>query len=223
MEGKGVYARWDSDEESLRVYSSTQTTTGVRAAVAAKLGLPLAKVECIAPDVGGGFGVKIMHPWPEEVLVPWAARRLNRARQVGRGPARALHLLRPRARPAAGGRGRLRRRGPGARPVGPVLARQRRLHAVRHHRPDHHLHPAARALQARRLPVRVLLAVHQHRHRDPLPRRRAAAGRLRDGAHDGRDRRLPRPRPGRRARAPTSSSRTRCPTSTGCSSRTAGR
>jgi CO/xanthine dehydrogenase Mo-binding subunit len=28
--------------------------------------------------VGGGFGVKIMHPWPEEVLVPWAARRLDR-------------------------------------------------------------------------------------------------------------------------------------------------
>lgn len=77
MEGKGVYARWDSDEQSLRIYSSTQTSTGVRAAVAAKLGMPLAKVECIAPDVGGGFGVKIMHPWPEEVLVPWAARRLD--------------------------------------------------------------------------------------------------------------------------------------------------
>ena len=78
MEGKGVYARWDLDEGSLRLYSSTQTTTGVRAAVAAKLGMPLAKVECIAPDVGGGFGVKIMHPWPEEVLVPWAARNLGR-------------------------------------------------------------------------------------------------------------------------------------------------
>lgn len=77
MEGKGVYARWNSDDESLRVYSSTQTSTGVRACVAAKLGLPLAKVECIAPDVGGGFGVKIMHPWPEEVLVPWAARNLD--------------------------------------------------------------------------------------------------------------------------------------------------
>ena len=49
----------------------------MRAAVAAKLGLPLAKVECIAPDVGGGFGVKIMHPWPEEVLIPWAARNLD--------------------------------------------------------------------------------------------------------------------------------------------------
>jgi len=78
MEGKGVYAKWDLDEGSLRLYSSTQTTTGVRAAVAAKLGMPLAKVECVAPDVGGGFGVKIMHPWPEEVLVPWAARNLGR-------------------------------------------------------------------------------------------------------------------------------------------------
>ena len=31
MEGKGVYAQWNSDDESLRVYSSTQTSTGVRA------------------------------------------------------------------------------------------------------------------------------------------------------------------------------------------------
>ncbi|GGO18836.1 dehydrogenase/oxidase [Microbispora rosea subsp. aerata] len=77
LEGKGVYARWDADDESLRVYSSTQTSTSVRMAIAAKLGLPLPKVEVIAPDVGGGFGVKIMHPWPEEVLVPWAARQLN--------------------------------------------------------------------------------------------------------------------------------------------------
>src|SRR5690349_8914534 len=78
LEGRGVYARWDDEREELRIYSSTQTSTGVRAAVAAKLDLPLAKVECIAPDVGGGFGVKIVHPWPEEVLVPWAARLLNR-------------------------------------------------------------------------------------------------------------------------------------------------
>ena len=28
----------------------------------------------ITPDVGGGFGVKINHPWPEELLVPLAAR-----------------------------------------------------------------------------------------------------------------------------------------------------
>ncbi|WP_270886319.1 aerobic carbon-monoxide dehydrogenase large subunit [Pedococcus sp. 5OH_020] len=78
LEGKGVLARWDAEQGELRLFSSTQTSTGVRAAVAAKLDLPLAKVECIAPDVGGGFGVKINHPWPEEVLVPWAARLLDR-------------------------------------------------------------------------------------------------------------------------------------------------
>jgi carbon-monoxide dehydrogenase large subunit len=77
LEGKGVYARWDDETGELRIFSSTQTSTGVRAAVAAKLDLPLAKVECIAPDVGGGFGVKINHPWPEEVLVPFAARALG--------------------------------------------------------------------------------------------------------------------------------------------------
>ena len=77
LEGKGVYAVWDSDAEEMRLWSSTQTSTGVRAAVAAKLNLPLQKVECTAPDVGGGFGVKIMHPWPEEVLIPWAAQILN--------------------------------------------------------------------------------------------------------------------------------------------------
>ncbi|MBG0818036.1 aerobic carbon-monoxide dehydrogenase large subunit [Planomonospora sp. ID82291] len=78
LEGRGVYARWDADDASLRVYSSTQTSTSVRMALAATLGLPLPKVEVIAPDVGGGFGVKIMHPWPEEVLVPWAAMLLGR-------------------------------------------------------------------------------------------------------------------------------------------------
>ncbi|GIH99730.1 aerobic carbon-monoxide dehydrogenase large subunit [Planobispora takensis] len=78
LEGRGVYARWDADDSSLRVYSSTQTSTSVRMAVAAKLGLPLPKVEVIAPDVGGGFGVKIVHPWPEEVLLPWAAMLLDR-------------------------------------------------------------------------------------------------------------------------------------------------
>jgi CO/xanthine dehydrogenase Mo-binding subunit len=78
MEGKGVHARWDADDSSLRVYTSTQASTSVRAAIAAKLALSLDKVEVIAPDVGGGFGVKIVHPWPEELLVPMAAIALGR-------------------------------------------------------------------------------------------------------------------------------------------------
>ncbi|MCO5302489.1 MAG: molybdopterin-dependent oxidoreductase [Phycicoccus sp.] len=42
----------------MRMWSSTQTSTGVRAAVAARLEAPLARIHCIAPDVGGGFGVR---------------------------------------------------------------------------------------------------------------------------------------------------------------------
>ncbi len=78
MEGRGVYARWDADDRTLRVYTSTQAATSVRAAIAAKLAVPIDRVEVIAPDVGGGFGVKVVHPWPEEVLIPWAAMRLGR-------------------------------------------------------------------------------------------------------------------------------------------------
>ncbi|MFW6188522.1 MAG: molybdopterin cofactor-binding domain-containing protein, partial [Actinomycetota bacterium] len=77
MEGRGVLARWDAEDGRLRVHASTQTSTGVRAALAAKLGLPLDRVEVIAPDIGGGFGVKIMHPWPEDVCVAAAACRLR--------------------------------------------------------------------------------------------------------------------------------------------------
>jgi carbon-monoxide dehydrogenase large subunit len=76
LEGRGVLARWDAEAGRMRIWSSTQTSTGLRAAVAAKLGLALVDVDVVTPDVGGGFGVKIMHPWPEEVLVPWAAQVL---------------------------------------------------------------------------------------------------------------------------------------------------
>jgi carbon-monoxide dehydrogenase large subunit len=78
LEGRAVHARWDSADRTMRVHSSTQTSTSVRAAIAAKLELTEGQVEVIAPDVGGGFGVKIMHPWPEELLLPWASRLLAR-------------------------------------------------------------------------------------------------------------------------------------------------
>ena len=56
------------------------------------------QVDVITPDVGGGFGVKINHPWPEEVLVPLGGDRARPDGEVHRGPPRALHLLRARAR-----------------------------------------------------------------------------------------------------------------------------
>ncbi|NYF97921.1 aerobic carbon-monoxide dehydrogenase large subunit [Janibacter cremeus] len=77
LEGRGTVARWDEDLNRMSVWTSTQTSTGVRAAVASKLGLDLGQVDVVTPDVGGGFGVKIMHPWPEELLVPMAAKALR--------------------------------------------------------------------------------------------------------------------------------------------------
>ena len=73
LEGRAVHARWDAPDRRLRVYSSTQAPTSVRFAIANIVGLADEDVEVIAPDVGGGFGTKINHPWPEEILVPWAA------------------------------------------------------------------------------------------------------------------------------------------------------
>src|SRR6266513_187433 len=55
LETRGVLARWGTESQRLRLWTSTQTSTGVRAAVAAKLGLDLTNVEVITPDVGVGF------------------------------------------------------------------------------------------------------------------------------------------------------------------------
>ena len=78
LEGRGVYARWDAMDGSMRVCSSTQLPVSLRNAIASRLDLPLKKVEVIAPDIGGGFGTKLNHPWPEEVLLPWAARLIGK-------------------------------------------------------------------------------------------------------------------------------------------------
>lgn len=77
MEGRAVLAALDEESGRLTVWSSTQVPFNVRAAVAAALGLPEASVRVVAPDVGGGFGIK-GHVYPEDVLVPALARRLGR-------------------------------------------------------------------------------------------------------------------------------------------------
>ena len=197
MEGRGVVARWDPDLNRLLAWSSTQTSTGVRAAIAVKLGLDLGQVDVITPDVGGGFGVKINHPWPEELLVPLAARALGRTVKWTEDRREHFISTRARARPGAAHRGRLRRRRLPARRRLPLLARPRRLHAVRPDRPDHHLDPVPRPVQAAELPGRLRVDLHQHRDGHAVPRRRPAAGLLRDGADHGRDRCVPRQGPHR--------------------------
>jgi aerobic carbon-monoxide dehydrogenase large subunit len=76
LEGRAIVASFD-EEGALLMYDSTQAPTGVRAGLALLFGLSKEQVQVVAPDVGGGFGVKVIQFYPEEVLVPLAARRLN--------------------------------------------------------------------------------------------------------------------------------------------------
>jgi len=78
LEGRAVWARWSEGERKLTVYDSTQSPTSIRGGLAVLFGLSESNVEVIAPDVGGGFGSKIMLFYPDEVLVPFAAMQLGR-------------------------------------------------------------------------------------------------------------------------------------------------
>ena len=78
MEARAVWARWSAAERKLTVYDSTQSPTSIRGGLAVLFGLPESSVEVIAPDVGGGFGPKIMLFYPDELLVPFAAMQLGR-------------------------------------------------------------------------------------------------------------------------------------------------
>ncbi|MDF1605824.1 xanthine dehydrogenase family protein molybdopterin-binding subunit [Nocardioides sp. YIM 152315] len=78
METRGVLADWDPRERMLRVWDSTQAPVAIKHGLCRMFGLSSQQVEVIAPDVGGGFGTKIMLFYPEEVLVPFAARALGR-------------------------------------------------------------------------------------------------------------------------------------------------
>jgi len=78
MEGRAIVADYDLDKQSLLLYDATQAPTGVRGGLALLFQLDPDNVHVVAPDVGGGFGMKVIQFYPEEVLVPWASRRLGR-------------------------------------------------------------------------------------------------------------------------------------------------
>ena len=78
METRGVVARYDASLDQLTIWDTTQAPVAARGVIAEKLGMPEAAITVIAPDVGGGFGVKIFLVYPEELLIPFAARLLGR-------------------------------------------------------------------------------------------------------------------------------------------------
>jgi aerobic carbon-monoxide dehydrogenase large subunit len=77
MECRGVVGVHDPRTDSVTIWSATQVVHWVRREAAAVLGLPEARVRCLALDVGGGFGLK-GHVYPEDLLIPFLARRTGR-------------------------------------------------------------------------------------------------------------------------------------------------
>lgn len=77
METRGTLATTEPVSGDLTIWTSGQWPHTQRALTAALLGLDEQRVRVIQPDVGGGFGVKV-ELYPEDLLIPLAAKRLGR-------------------------------------------------------------------------------------------------------------------------------------------------
>lgn len=76
LEVRAGAAAWGEDGRCT-YWASTQAPQSARDAIQSALGIDEGAVHLIAPDVGGGFGAKI-DASPEDFVVAWAARRLDR-------------------------------------------------------------------------------------------------------------------------------------------------
>jgi carbon-monoxide dehydrogenase large subunit len=77
METRGVVAEWDAATGRLIVNGATKVTFFNRRVLAAMMQLPESAIDLIELDVGGGFGVRGEF-YPEDFLIPFVARKLNR-------------------------------------------------------------------------------------------------------------------------------------------------
>jgi carbon-monoxide dehydrogenase large subunit len=77
IENRGVLAVPDRRTGGVTVWSASQQPHWLRDGLERVLGIPGDLIRVIAPDVGGGFGIKSM-VYPEELIVPTVALRLGR-------------------------------------------------------------------------------------------------------------------------------------------------
>jgi carbon-monoxide dehydrogenase large subunit len=77
MEPRGVLAEWDAVQRRMTVLGAAKVPFFNRDTLAAMLDLPPAQVDLIENDVGGGFGARGEF-YPEDFLIPFAARRVGR-------------------------------------------------------------------------------------------------------------------------------------------------
>jgi carbon-monoxide dehydrogenase large subunit len=78
MEPRGLLAEWDAAKGHFTVSGMTKVVFHNRRILAKQLALPEDAITMIEADVGGGFGVRGEF-YPEDFLIPFAARKLNRA------------------------------------------------------------------------------------------------------------------------------------------------
>jgi carbon-monoxide dehydrogenase large subunit len=78
IEPRAVAAQVDTVSGELVIWVSGQWPHTTRSLAARMLDMPEELIRVVVPDVGGGFGVKEEF-YPEDLLVPFAARRLGRA------------------------------------------------------------------------------------------------------------------------------------------------
>ncbi len=77
LETRGLVAEWNETSRRLIVTGATKVTFFNRRALAAMMQMPESAIDLIEVDVGGGFGVRGEF-YPEDFLIPFAARKLNR-------------------------------------------------------------------------------------------------------------------------------------------------
>ena len=78
MEPRGLLAEWDAAKSHLTVFGMTKVVFHNRRILAKQMGVPEDSITMIEADVGGGFGVRGEF-YPEDFLIPFAAKKLNRA------------------------------------------------------------------------------------------------------------------------------------------------
>lgn len=77
METRAAVAQWDSGNEEMTLWVTSQNPHIARFVIAAVASIPEHKLRVIAPEVGGGFGSKLP-VYADEALAVWAARKLDR-------------------------------------------------------------------------------------------------------------------------------------------------
>jgi carbon-monoxide dehydrogenase large subunit len=77
MEPRGLLAHWDGAKTRLTVSGAAKVPFATRRTLAKNMDLPEDCIDMLEPDVGGGFGVRGEF-YPEDFLIPYAARKLGR-------------------------------------------------------------------------------------------------------------------------------------------------